>query len=455
MAFGDLARQDDYGVDPLTGVPFAPSPEAQSKFGRIADAVIGGLRNWVETPGRALRGEATPEDAYQWGPATAFGMIAGSKLPGGAVGSGMARLTPPAPGANRVVRYPEGLPVVSEEPFHGFTSTRTGAKPTTEMTSQIKAAPAFERPLVSPADLQGKEIIFTQGDRTRAGGQLTKVGNTKLTRPVPLEGGPDFPFAQSGLGWANAPAHSTQMLDLGKSVAERGRDPVLMYLAMGKGSMDSAKQMAIPAVDLARQSGLSNKVVTELNTRMRGVDPEFPGWKSAKLDDWLRSTSGTNRASLVENLDSGWARAGGAPDLGELRYALTDPRLRTTPTGSVGLTVSKLDPSSGIVPSRHSTYPTAVAGSSAGTMGGSVPWHVAAPDVHRWLLRRGPPVKFAERPAFFQERKPTDPTFPRTQLADQQWVDSVSEWIRKNPSMWAAGGAVPLGGLAAQDNYRQ
>jgi len=455
MAFGDLARQDDYPVDPLTGVPFAPSGEAQGKFGRIADAIVGGLRNWVETPGRALRGEMQPEEAYEWGPGTALSMVTGARLPGGAVGSGMARLTPPAHGANRVVRYPEGLPVVSEEPFHGFTATRTGTKPTAEMTSQIKGAPEFERPVWSPADLQGKEIIFTQGDRTRAGGQLAKVGDTKLSRPVPLEGGPDFPFAQPGLGWANAPSHSTQMLELGKNVAERGRDPVLMYLAMGKGSMDSAKQMAIPAVDLTRQSGLSSKAVKELNTRMRAADPDFPGWASPKLDEWLVNTSGTNRSTLVGNLDSGWARAGGAPDLGELRYALTDPRLRTTPTGSVGLTVSKMDPSGGIVPSRHTTYPTAVAGANAGTMGGSVPWHVAAPDVHQWLLKSGPPVKFAERPAYFQERKPKDPTFPRTQLADQQWVDSVSEWIRKNPSMWAAGGAVPLGGLAAQDNYRQ
>ena len=92
MAFGDLARQDDYAIDPLTGVPLAPSSQAQGKFGRIADAIVGGLRNWIETPGRALRGETTPEEAYQWGPATAFGMIAGSKLPGGAAGSGMTKL---------------------------------------------------------------------------------------------------------------------------------------------------------------------------------------------------------------------------------------------------------------------------------------------------------------------------------------------------------------------------
>ena len=79
MAFGDLARQDDYGIDPLTGVPFASSPQAQGKFGRIADAIVGGLKNWIETPGRAMRERHTPEDAYGLGAGTAFGMLPASE----------------------------------------------------------------------------------------------------------------------------------------------------------------------------------------------------------------------------------------------------------------------------------------------------------------------------------------------------------------------------------------
>ena len=75
MAFGDFARQDDYGVDPLTGAPFAPSGEAQGKFGRIADAIVGGLRNWVETPGRAYKEGLSREEAADWGAGTAFGML--------------------------------------------------------------------------------------------------------------------------------------------------------------------------------------------------------------------------------------------------------------------------------------------------------------------------------------------------------------------------------------------
>ena len=92
MAFGDLARQDDYAAMGTPEDYYVPEGEAPNKTQRILSAIGQGLKDWVETPGRALRGETTPEDAYQWGPATAFGMIAGSKLPGGAAGSGMTKL---------------------------------------------------------------------------------------------------------------------------------------------------------------------------------------------------------------------------------------------------------------------------------------------------------------------------------------------------------------------------
>src|SRR4051812_2487669 len=94
-------------VDPLTGA-VTPSDEAQGKFGRIADAVTGGLKNWAEFPMTYARnraalenqplGPVTEEDAAKedidrkalrqqgadWGAGTALGMIGVGRLPGAA-----------------------------------------------------------------------------------------------------------------------------------------------------------------------------------------------------------------------------------------------------------------------------------------------------------------------------------------------------------------------------------
>jgi hypothetical protein len=69
--FAQLAPVDH---DPFLGTP-APSEYAQAKFNRIADAVIGGLRQWIETPGRAMREGITTEQAADWAAPTAFGMM--------------------------------------------------------------------------------------------------------------------------------------------------------------------------------------------------------------------------------------------------------------------------------------------------------------------------------------------------------------------------------------------
>jgi hypothetical protein len=214
--------------------------------------------------------------------------------------------------------------------------------------------------------------------------------------------------------------------------------------------------MALPAYDLARQSSISNAGASFINKAMEGVEG-FPGWRSPKLHDWLSNTAtGTERGRVVKAMDSEVARDAGFPDLGELRYAITNPHLRNTPTGSVGLTISPFEPGLGRVEqSLHSTYPTAVAArGEPRTFGGSVPWHVAGPDLHANLMKYGDPVKVAERPDYYSSRMPVG--LPRTQLVTPRVADSISEWMYRNPKLWGSAAAAPgFGALAAQDNYQQ
>ena len=91
MSMSDLAAQDSYEIDPMTGAVMNPSPYAQGKFERILGKIGGGLRDWFQTPGRAFKEGLTPEEATNWGAGTALSMLG--------VGAPVA-MTAPARGAS-------------------------------------------------------------------------------------------------------------------------------------------------------------------------------------------------------------------------------------------------------------------------------------------------------------------------------------------------------------------
>lgn len=123
--YGGRAGYADGGeIDPLTGA-VSPSPYAQEKFGRIADAVGSGLRNWVETPGRAMREGITTEDAVNWAAPTAVGMVGSPGVPIGALGSSarLSRGALPMDEASRMARARQMGFSVDEPLYHGGGSS--------------------------------------------------------------------------------------------------------------------------------------------------------------------------------------------------------------------------------------------------------------------------------------------------------------------------------------------
>lgn len=63
-----------------------------TRGGRMLSALGSGLRDFIEKPGRAMREGITTEQAVDWAAPTAMGMVGAPGAPGGAVGSGMARM---------------------------------------------------------------------------------------------------------------------------------------------------------------------------------------------------------------------------------------------------------------------------------------------------------------------------------------------------------------------------
>jgi len=75
VSMGDIAAQDSYEIDPMTGAVMNPSPYAQGKFERIATRLGAGMRDWFQTPGRAYKEGLAPEEATDWGAGTALSML--------------------------------------------------------------------------------------------------------------------------------------------------------------------------------------------------------------------------------------------------------------------------------------------------------------------------------------------------------------------------------------------
>jgi hypothetical protein len=389
-----------------------------------------------------------------------------------------ALFDPTSGSGNWFIRHGAEGPVMADEGTHGFSALRTGKTPQ-DMTYQIQNAPTPQRNVWDIADLEGKDLIFGVKDRTAGGGELTHVGGRKLRSPVELEAGADYSYLHEGKPLPGHDADTARIFASASQAAasklnnealrslKAGRDPIFTSMVMARGAGDSAKQTANTAYQLVKQSRPSDETVEAIDKQMRALlaaesvktPTPYPGVGSGKLGAWLDDAGLKARSAFVKSLDNKKVQASGnLPDIGEVRYAHTDPRLRTTPTGSSGLFMARMRPelNAGGVDSLHSNYPATILGSRAerGGLQGSVPFHVIAPDRHRELLAAGEPRFFANNPAqLVMTNMPTGIT--KTQTVTPEVVDRVSEFFRRYPTGFALGGAIPaMGAYAAQDRYQ-
>jgi hypothetical protein len=356
---------------------------------------------------------------------------------------------------------------------HGFSNLATSL-PIDEMSYQLsRGKPLAPLQKYDIADLQKQNasLVFGVTDRTAGLPQnLVRVGETKLETPVPQEGGVNYallhanePVPGTPQGtvriFANAPAASTKMIKDALEVQKEGRTPFFTPAVMAKGSGDSSPQVANTAYQVVSQSEPSKATMTEINKQVKKEIGEikgqpafkYPGFNSDELPDWLAQSGGNFRGAFVRGLDKGSVQERpGMPDIGEVRYANTDPRLRNTPVGASGLFVAKMAPELGAIEdSLHSNYPSSILGpaSGLGSLGGSVPFHLIGPDLHRALMQSGEIKRFANAPTYYlMQGMPGG--IPKVQPVTQEVVDNVSNFFRRQPIGWAAAGAVPMGGIA-------
>lgn len=324
-----------------------------------------------------------------------------------------------------------------KDPLHHPIGGQKLDKPVGEYSYNIEPeAGIADRRIIQPADLNDSWILRGFGDRARADGHLTNVDGVDLSEKVHLQGGPgygrryghDDRAEGDSAVWASMPDALSRVVGpaSSKQVLDSGRDAHLMYLPMGFNTVDSNMMVGETLARQLRSAKLSKATIAAANKAVRGGKKgwaDFPGVESPDLEELLRGATFDRRKQLAAALSNkSVAGLRGIPDVQAARIAITEPGLRDTPIGWGGQSVSRLDRDPLMKKSpddaRHRTYGANASGRWLGGFEAPVPYTLLFPETA--FTAAGKSAEHRYRSAFSGNAP---------HRVDNEWVDSVSDWI--------------------------
>jgi len=305
-------------------------------------------------------------------------------------------------------------------------------KPIGEFTREIENIPVEGMParrFVRPEELQGSALIPALGDRTAAAQRLLGVNDTTFRLPVDLEGGPDFmrTHAPTGSAWASDKGVIANLARRTREAADAaGGDVNLVYVPMSHAGADYSRMAAETALNLMRPEQMRRNALRSFEADVRAIRPDYTSFDSLEaLDEQLRTNAPVRRAFLNTLDKRMYKDAPGFPDMADVRFGITEPELLDTPIGHGGYAISRLDPTGQIIrdPARpHSTYNTQLGGEYRGGLEVPVPMDLLFRDFFAGRRAAGLPKSADQRALGMADV---------SQVADQQWVDAVSNYIEQ------------------------
>jgi len=274
-------------------------------------------------------------------------------------------------------------------------------------------------------ELQGRLITPAYGDRTRAGGELRGYNDIQFNDPVRMLGGRDFMREpETGL-WAS---EKGPMSAKGKAVTkqiEAGESPALVYTAMNSQSGDFSTLMMDAVMNQYNPKAITEDAAKVFDDRMAklGVNG-WPGARASKekVNEALKSMPGSSRWQVWQEMDKAAYKAGGFPDIGQTRVAITDPELLDVTPFSSGLSVGR--PTADVSNDRfapHPSYSHQIDGDYEGTLG-NLPGQLVWRDFFE--ARRGSGAAPASDQRAFMMSSPSI-----MQRVDQQMVDEINQYL--------------------------
>ena len=317
-------------------------PRYNKKQGLIAPEFIYELAKAVSAPYTAAQGyEITPQETVN----TALNMMGGSAVgtaPKGALRTGLAF-------------DPRFDPRVLEQ------TKLKNLKTVVQPTGKVQA------PAVSLVDYEGRPFVTSMSDRTAAGGNLVKINDVSLNRPVGLLGGQDYMFLNPGQVWASGAQPVKQIMEHASIVKDLTKqNPLYIPWRMAPTGGDFAAMTGETMLNYA-SSGMTKKGKKALD---KDVKQFIPDWKGVDSDESIiqfRNQSDQTRKAIKASLDKNFRNEGGL-GIGEARLAVADPKQLLAKESGI-MNIGEIYANSPIIQSSgHPSYPRGVPGQGLGTL---------------------------------------------------------------------------------------
>ena len=325
--------------------------------------------------------------------------------------------------------------------------------------------------LITPEMQQGKRMFFAAGDRTAGDVEIDKVGRVPLRRPVRLNAGAEY--MDTGDVWASHKGVMVPKHKVLQSTVEDGEDIGLAFMPMAERSGDFSRHQGELFSEMLYSSRMPRKSVAKVNETIKsianaqaakdldrknkarakkGLKPlkrakatKIPSVTSEDFREWFDNQSAEDiRKPVLEAMDAAPIKAlEGVPDVGEARFAATNPNLVKSESYSAGFRFGTPDVARGLLASEHPTYDTkytAKEGTRSQTYGQDIPWTIAARDTALPRIaeaarasgefKAGQNTPFAGRRTTLPSDQRVFTMNPKTsQLIDDQYVEEASTYM--------------------------
>jgi hypothetical protein len=296
------------------------------------------------------------------------------------------------------VRATRGLPV-------GASIRDVGAAPNVIKMGQMQIDPRFDPrikeqeriastitevvptgsqqiPSVSLTQFEGRPFITSMSDRTAAGGNLVRINDVELKRPIGLLGGQDYMFNNPGKVWASGGQPVRQIMEQAQTVRElTGQNPLYIPWRMAPTGGDFATMTGETMLSFA-ESSLGKRDKMRLNKQIKGFIPDWSGIDSASSVQQFRDAPDKVRKAIKNMMDVEFRDAGGL-NIGQARLAVTDPRQFSSRDAGI-MNVGQIFADQPIIQkSGHTSYPKAVPGEGLGLLSDDVNIFQLLPNVVR------------------------------------------------------------------------
>ena len=286
--------------------------------------------------------------------------------------------------------------------------------------------------------LQGKTIVPIVGDRTSRDVIITGIDDLEFENPVRTFGGIQF-MDDPGQGWASMQSVLSKINDKLETVEQMGGKPVGMTTTMSERGGDFSLDTANLIIESLRAKPNTKKNLNEMTKRIKNFTytvkkNTYQPFKDApnlnnidEFANYFRNLPGTSRVKLVERFDTDDLQKLGAPNLGKIRIAVSNPGLLDA--DQLGMGARFTDLQSGMSKSTHPSYDTKVMkapDAEVFTFGTTIPKTIMLRDPMAKVRAEGKGLGgFASMPADLRKLQMNLPVQP----VDQQLIDEASKYL--------------------------